>query len=170
VAEIDKALALEPKSTRFIGAKGNVLQRYGQWSGNDKRLESAIQYLKQAAEQASKEIEPDSDPNSYNFAIAEAFSQFRRPRWQEVTEYYERYLQQSKYHSTSYAFAWSNVSTGYRKLGECQKAKNAAEAALRIMTFGAAEMNLNRAEFCLEMRRLGMATHFTEEAEPEFSH
>jgi tetratricopeptide (TPR) repeat protein len=170
VAEIDKALALEPKSTRFIGAKGNVLRHYGQWSGTDKRLESAIQYLKQAAEQASKEIEPDSEPNSYNLEIAEAYSDFRRPRWQEATHYYERYLQQSKYHSTGYAIAWNNVSIAYRKLGECQKAKQAAETALKVTPFGAAVMNLNRAEFCLEMRRLGMATHFTEEAEPEFSH
>jgi Tfp pilus assembly protein PilF len=170
VAEIDRALALEPKSTRFLGAKGNVLQRYGQWTGNDKRLESAIQHLKQAAGQASKELDPDTDPNTYNFEIASAYSGFRRPRWQEVTFYYERYLQQSKYHSTSYAFAWNNASIAYRKLGECQKAKQAAETALRVTPFGAAEINLNHAEFCLEMRRLGMATHFTEEAEPEFSH
>lgn len=170
VAEIDKALALKPKSTRFVGAKGSILRRYGEWTGNDKRLELAIQYLKQAAEQASKEIEPDTEPNSYNFDIAEAYSHFRRPRWQEATYYYERYLQQSKYHSTSYAFAWNNVSIAYRKLGECQKSKHAAETALKVTNFGAAIMNLNRAEFCLEMRRLGMATNVTEEAEPEFSH
>jgi tetratricopeptide (TPR) repeat protein len=170
VAEIDKALALEPKTTRYISAKGSILRRYGEWTGNDRRLELAVQYLKQAAEQASKEIEPDTEPNSYNFSIAEAYSHYRRPRWQEAARYYELYLQQAKDHSTSYAYAWNNVSIAYRKLGECQKAKHAAETALKVSNFGAALMNLNHAEFCLEMRRLGMATNFTEEVEPEFSH
>jgi tetratricopeptide (TPR) repeat protein len=171
IAEIDKALALEPKSVRFLAAKGRMMGRYGEWTGNDKRKESGILYLKHAAEQAGKEAEIDGAEDNYDFAIAMAISHLRRPRWQEVVQHYERYLQQTKYRSTSYAFAWNNVSIAYRKLGECQKAKHAAETALKEKGFPAAEMNRNRAEFCLEMRRLGMATNFTdEEEEPEFRH
>jgi hypothetical protein len=63
------------------------------------------------------------------------------------------------------------VSIAYRKLGECQKAKQPAETALNMAKFGVAVMNRNQAEFCLEMRRLGMATNFAaEETEEEFSH
>jgi len=170
VGEIDKALALEPKSIRFLAAKGRIMARYGEWTGNDKRKESGILYLKQAGEQAGKDAELDDAEDNYDFAIAMAISRLRRPRWQDVVQHYERYLQRSKYKSTNYAYAWNYISVAYRKLGECQKAKNAADAALNVVNFGAAVMNRNRAEFCLEMRRLGMATNFTAEEEPEFRH
>jgi tetratricopeptide (TPR) repeat protein len=167
VAEIDKALVLEPKSTRFLAAKGKILGRYGEWTGNTKRQESGIQYLKQVATLAASD---DEEAEDLDFTIASAIAKLHRPRWPEVVQHYERYLKQANRKSTDYAFAWNNLSIAYRKLGECQKAKSAAEAALRLEVVGPAQRNLNHAEFCLEMRRLGMATHFTEEAEPEFSH
>jgi tetratricopeptide (TPR) repeat protein len=168
VGEIDKALALEPKSTRFLIAKGRIMGRYGEWTGNTQRKETGIQYLKQVAAQANSDEEV---VDNMDFAIASAISSLRRPRWPEVVQHYERYLKQANPKSTDYAFAWNNLSIAYRKLGECQKAKSAAQAALQLRAFGSAHNNLNHAEFCLEMRRLGMATNFVAEEETEeFKH
>lgn len=161
VAEIDRALLLDPKSSRFLLAKGKILARYGDWSRDDKRIEAGVQYLRQAAERASKDSNPDAEAVDYDFAIASAISDLSQPRWQEVAQHYERYLQNAKHKTRSYAFAWNNVSIAYRHLGDCQKAKDAAEAALKVTPFGAAEMNRNRAEFCLEMKKQGMVTSLT---------
>ena len=55
-----------------------------------------------------------------------------------------------------YAHAWNNVSFAYRKLGQCGKAKKAAENALSVMTFSGAESNKRYAEFCIEMQKMGI--------------
>jgi tetratricopeptide (TPR) repeat protein len=159
VIEIDKALALEPNSTRYLAAKGRIWARFGEWIKDDKRIETGIRYLRQASDQANKGTDPDNEPSGYDFALASALADLSQPRWQEVMQHYERYLQNTKHETRSYAFAWNNVSIAYRHLGECQKAKDAAEAALKVRAFGAAENNRNRAEFCLEMQKLGMATN-----------
>jgi hypothetical protein len=157
VAEIDRALLLDPKSSRFLLAKGKILARFSDWSRDDKRIEAGLQYLRQAAERANKDSNPDAEAVDYDFAIASAISDLSQPRWQEVAAHYERYLKSTPYRASAYTFAWNNLSIADRRLGECQKAKDAAEAVLKIRTFGAAEMNRNRAEFCLEMQKLGMA-------------
>jgi tetratricopeptide (TPR) repeat protein len=160
-AEIDKAVRLEPKSARYVGAKGLLLARYGDWVDDDKRIELGIQYLRQSAELPCSEPDLVDEPCERDFQIASAIADLKHPRWQEVAAHYERYLKSTKYKASAYTFAWNNLSIAYRHLGECQKAKDAAEAALKIRTFGAAEMNRNRAEFCLEMQKLGMATNLT---------
>jgi hypothetical protein len=72
-------------------------------------------------------------------------------------------LTTTRHRASAAAFAWNNLSVAYLHLGQCQKAKDAAEAALKIRTFGAAEMNRNRAEVCFEMKKPGMATNLTKD-------
>ncbi len=70
-------------------------------------------------------------------------------------EYYRQFIEQSA-PSVPYAFAWNNVSIAYKELGECAQAKDAAEQALKVMKFGAAETNKRHAELCLEMQKMGL--------------
>lgn len=53
----------------------------------------------------------------------------------------------------------NNLSIAYRHLGECDKAKDAAENALSVMAFGAARSHLKAAEFCIEMQKLGIMSN-----------
>jgi hypothetical protein len=76
-----------------LSRKGRILARHGDWLKDDKRIEVGIQSLRQAAERASKDKDPDSEPHDYDFAIASAIADLRRPRWPEVAQHYERYLQ-----------------------------------------------------------------------------
>lgn len=157
-AEIDQAVRLEPKSARYLGAKGLFLAQQGDWINNDKLIETGIHHLKQSAALPCMETDISDELCERDFYIAMAIADLSRPRWQEVAAHYERYLQKAKYRGTTYAFAWNNLSIAYRHLGQCDKAMQAAQSALKVRKFGAAEMNRNRAEFCLEMARLGMTT------------
>jgi len=91
----------------------------------------------------------------YDFEIAWGIAKLSQPRWDEVVEHYARFIEQSE-ESTVYAYAWNNVSIAYRKLGQCGKAKEAAESALEVVTFSAAESNKRYAEFCIEMQKMGI--------------
>jgi tetratricopeptide (TPR) repeat protein len=157
LAEIEKAVQLEPKSARYMGAKGLLMAGHGHWLEDDKRIELGIRYLRQSADLPCSEPDLTDEPCDRDFEIAFAISHLKRPRWPEVAAHYERYLKNTKYKSSAYSFAWNNLSIAYRHMGECQKARDAAETALKVKSFGAAEMNRNRAEFCLEMQKLGMA-------------
>ena len=156
-AEIEDAVRLEPRSARYAGAKGLLLTKHGSWIGDEKRIELGIEQLKKSSQLPC--IEPDlmDDPCDRDFLIADAFNDLSRPRWADSATHYERYLQKAKYKGMTYAFAWNNLSIAYRHLNQCQKAMDAAQSALKVKKFPAAEMNRNRAEFCLEMTRLGMA-------------
>ncbi len=87
--------------------------------------------------------------------LAGASCELSRPRWQDVAEHYERFIEKSQ-DSVVRAYALNNASIAYTKLGECDKAKDAAEKALAVMKFGAAEFNKRYAEFCLEMQKSGL--------------
>jgi tetratricopeptide (TPR) repeat protein len=100
-AEIDKAVQLEPKSARYVGAKGLLLARYGDWIDDDKRIELGIHYLRQSAELPCSEPDLVDEPCDRNFQIASAMSDLKRPRWQEVAEHYERYLASTKYRGSA---------------------------------------------------------------------
>lgn len=43
-AEIEKAVKLEPESARYVGAKGFLLARHGDWIDDDKRIELGIHF------------------------------------------------------------------------------------------------------------------------------
>jgi tetratricopeptide (TPR) repeat protein len=153
LAEIDRALALEPRSARYLKAKGSLLAESGQVNHNDAELERGIAILKQAQELSR--MNPTifiSDP-VMEFDIAMAFASMRQPRWNEVIEHYQRYLETGAQGTVNYAFALNNLSVAYRRAGDCARAKESAEKALAVMKFGAAESNSRYAEFCLEMQK-----------------
>ncbi len=155
-AEIDKAVQLQPKSARYVGAKGLLLTKHGAWIGDDKRIELGIEQLKISSQLPCTEPDLVDEPCDRDFFIAAAADDLSRPRWADAATHYERYLQKAKHKGMTYAYAWNNLSIAYRHLNQCQKAMDAAQAALKVVKFGAAEMNRNRAEFCLEMQKLGM--------------
>ncbi|PYT33422.1 MAG: hypothetical protein DMF52_15685 [Acidobacteria bacterium] len=155
LAEIDRAVALEPRSVRYLTAKGNLLVDDGNWTDSDTEIEKGISILKTTQELSRTQPSPFARDESYEFQLAVAISDLSQPRWQEVAEHYLRFIEKSP-ESVTYAFAWNNVSIAYRRLGECDKAKEAAEKALAVTKFGAAQWNKRYAEFCLEMQKAGL--------------
>jgi len=157
LSEIDKALALEPKSARYLTAKGRILVGHGKWTGDDAQVEKGIVTLKKARELLKLAPSPFVRDESYDFYLASAISDLSRPRWQEVAEHYNRFIERSQDQgSLAYAFAWNNLSVAYRNLGECDKAKESAEKALKVTKFGAAEWNRRFGEFCIEVQKMGL--------------
>lgn len=77
-----------------------------------------------------------------------------------MVEHHLRFIEQSE-KSVAYAFAWNNASIAYRQLGKCDKAKEAAENALKVTKFGAAQQNKRFAEFCIEMQEMGLMASAT---------
>ena len=155
LVEIDKALALEPQSPRYLMAKGKLLVAHGAWTGRDQDIEKGIDLLYKAQELSETHPNPYALPMHYDFQLAWGISQLSQPRSEEVVEHYQSFIEQSE-ETIPYAFAWNNVSIAYRDLGKCEQAKEAAEKALSVMAFDNAEANKRFAEFCLEMRRMGV--------------
>lgn len=155
LAEIDKALALEPESPRYLATKARILVSHGSWTKRDEEIEKGIHLLRKAKELAKTNPTPFAREADYDFQIAYSIAELSQPRWQEVVEYYLRYIELSE-ESVPYAFAWTNLSIAYRSLGECTRAKAAAEKALKVMKFPAAQSQKRYAEFCLEMQRAGL--------------
>lgn len=155
LSEIDKALSLEPDSTRYQHTKAKLLIDYGSWYGRDDRIEEGVEMTRRALEMAKKHPDPLNPPVKYHIQIAWGISELSEPRWKEVVEHYLRYLASAE-ESMAYAIAWNNASAAYRHMGLCQDAKDAAEAALRVREFGMAKFNKRFAEFCIEMKRLDL--------------
>ena len=155
LSEIDKALALEPQSPRYLMAKGTLLVYYGSWIKQDGEIERGITLLRKAKELSKTHSNPYACEMHYNFQIAWGIGELSQPSWDEVVEHYLRFIERSE-ESIPYAYAWNNLSIAYRKLGQCAKAKEAAENALEVMTYPAAESNKRYAEFCIEMQKMGM--------------
>lgn len=155
LSEIDKALALEPKSARYLKVKGHLLIDYGSEAKRDGDIEKGIDLVRKAKDLSKTYPNPFAREADYDFDIAWGTSQLSRPRWKEVVENYLRFIEHSE-ESTPFAFAWNNVSIAYRHLDQCDKAKEAAENALKVMKFGAAQSNKRYAEFCLEMQKMGI--------------
>ncbi len=151
LVEIDQALAVESGSVKYLAAKGKLLVAAGKWAHHDAEIEEGIKLLKRIRAQSGLE----AADAIYDFYLAGAVSDLTAPRWEEVAEYYERFIEKSS-PSTIYAFALNNVSIAYKHLGACDKAKDAADRALQVMQFGAAESNRRYAEFCLEMQKIGL--------------
>lgn len=155
LSEIDKALALEPKSARYLTAKGRILVGYGERTKSDAEIEKGIGTLKKSRELLQPHASPFIRDENYDFYLAFAISDLNQPRWKEVAEYYRRFIERSQ-ESFVYALGWNNLSVAYRNLGECDKANEAAEKALKVTKFGAAEWNKRFAGFCIEMQKIGL--------------
>ena len=162
LSEIEKALALEPQSPRYLMAKGKLLVAYGSWTGRDQNIEAGIRLLYRAKELSKTHPNPYALPRHYDFQLAWGLSQLSQPRSKEVVEHYLSFLEQSE-ESIPYAYAWNNVSIAYRQLGQCEKAKEAAQNALSVMEFGNAESNKRYAEFCIEMQKMGTLEQASQE-------
>lgn len=128
---------------------------YGRWSKQDREIERGISLLRKAKRLSKTHPNPYALEMHYDFEIAWGIAQLSQPRWDEVVEHYSRFIDQAEA-STVYAYAWNNVSIAYRKLGQCGKAKEAAENASEVVTFSAAESNKRYAEFCIEMQKMGI--------------
>jgi tetratricopeptide (TPR) repeat protein len=155
LAEIDKAVALDGRSVRYLTAKGRLLDERGKWNGSDPDIEAGIDILKAARERLASQPSPFVRDADYEFFLAVALQDMTKPRWPEVVDHYQRFIAASP-ESLRQAFAWNNTSGAYQRMGECAKAKEAAEKALAISKFGMAEQNRKRSEFCLEMQKLGV--------------
>jgi len=155
LAEIDLAVALEPRSARYLTAKGRLQVDYGDWTKSDAEVEKGIIVLNKARDLLKTQPAPFVRDEFYDFYLAGALSDLSQPRWTEVAEHYRRFIEKSQ-ESVIYAFAWNNLSIAYMKMGECQKAKEAAEKALAVMKLGAAQWNKRYAEFCLEMQKMNL--------------
>lgn len=153
--EIDKAVALDRDSVRYLTAKGRLLVGSGKWSRNNAQVEEGIGVLQQARQVSRTYPSVFVRDEFFEFYLADAFSSFDRPRWAEAAEHYERFLEKAQ-ESTLTAFAWNNLSVAYRKTGACDRAQGAATKALAIMKFGAAQNNRRYADFCLEMQKSGV--------------
>jgi tetratricopeptide (TPR) repeat protein len=153
LAEIDKAVALDRRSVRYLTAKGRLLAERGEWTRSDKEIEAGIVVLQAARELLRAQPSPFVRDADYEFYLAMALEDMTKPRWPDVVEHYQRFIAASA-ESLRQAFAWNNTSLAYQKLGECGKAKEAAEKALAIAKFGMAQRNRQRSEFCLEMQAM----------------
>ncbi|HZM70707.1 MAG TPA: hypothetical protein VFB95_10110 [Candidatus Cryosericum sp.] len=155
LAEIGKAVVLDKNSVRYATAKGRLLAERGDWARSDQDVEAGIEVLKAARELLRGKPSPFVRDQDYEFYLAAALEDMTKPRWNEVAEHYQRFIAASR-ESLRQAFAWNNTSLAYQKLGECGKAKEAAQKALAIAKFGMAQRNLQRSEFCLEMQAMGV--------------
>jgi tetratricopeptide (TPR) repeat protein len=155
LSEIDKALAAQPQSPRYLMTKGKLLVSYGEQTKQDAQIEKGIGLIHKAKELSKTQPNHYSLPADYDFQLASAISDLSQPRYEEVVKHYLSFLEQSE-ESVLYAFAWNNVSIAFRELGQCDKAKESAENALKVMEFGNAAKNKRYAEFCLEMQSMGI--------------
>jgi len=155
--EIDQAVSLEPRSARFLTWKGRLHLDHGEWMENDAEIGNGVAILKAARDLAKANPSHFLRDENFEFSMAEGLTHLRQPPWQEVADHYERFIEKSE-PSTLQAFALNNVSNAYVKLGQCDKAKTAAEKALAYMKFGAATLNKRYAEFCLEIAKSDLTT------------
>lgn len=151
LAEIDKAVALDPKSARYLTAQGRLLADSGKWTKSDAQIETGLQVLGKARELLRSQPSPFVRDQNYEFYLAVALQEMTRPRWRDVVDHYQHFIEGAQ-PSLVVAFAWNNASIAYTKLGECARAREAAENALTIADIGAAQANKRRAEFCLAMQ------------------
>ena len=67
LVEIDKALALEPQSPRYLMAKGKLLVANGAWTGRDQDIEKGIDLLYKAQELSETHPNPYALPHALRF-------------------------------------------------------------------------------------------------------
>jgi len=156
LVEIDRAVGLQPRSARYLKAKGELLIQSGQWNDDDAEIERGIGVLKEAREISRAIPDPFVGEDSYEFSLAEAFTGLSQPRWKDVIAHYQRYLEIGPKESVNYAYALNNISLAYRRVGDCARARESAEKALALMKFGMAEWNKRYADACLEMQKSGL--------------
>jgi tetratricopeptide (TPR) repeat protein len=168
LSEIDQAIAAEPKSARYLAARGRIraaseetcsacASKAGKNTGpkRDQEIEKGVVDLKKARELLQTSPSKFLTDEALGFYLGNAVSELSRPRWDEVVGYYSRYIERTP-PSTARAYAADALSVAYRRMGECRKAKESAENALKYMEFGSAQFNKRMADFCIEMQKMGI--------------
>lgn len=158
VSEIDKALILEPDSVRYLQAKGDILIDKGNWERNNELIYTGIDWLAKANESAGESRPAYFTEWGYHFDVAYAYGRLANGKScpKEAIDNYLAVTEKSPYQNGLVAYSWNNISCAYRKIGQCEKAKEASENALKIRQFGAARTNLRYSEFCIQMQKLGI--------------
>ena len=149
--EINQALRLDPNSTRYLMIKGRILKAKGRWEGESDSIKKAVVILKQAHRQSQTHPTPFYKDENFFFYLGWTVEAVGQDGWAEAIQHYQQAIQLGQPGSRIQTYSWNNMSILYRKLGQCQKAKEAAEEALAITEFSAAKRNKQYAEFCLEI-------------------
>ncbi len=156
--EIGKALKIEPESARYLYVKADLLGDRGSWEWEKRHhwLEESIRVLRQTLALIEKKPSLYITQSNVFFALAQNNSSLKDGDPQKTIEYYLKSLN-SNGGGSQPEFAWNNMSIAYRKNGQCKKAQEAAEKALKIKKFGAARTNRRYALFCQKMAEMGIA-------------
>ena len=156
--EIDKALELEPKSVLYNWAKARLLVVMGGWYKNNDMIYLGIEHYRRAHQLAGDKHPVYFSEVDYHFQTAWSLGRLSGGEScpQEAIDHYLAVTRLSKKKDKTLAYAWSNMSCAYRKAGQCDKAKEASENALKVMKFGAAKVNLQYSEFCVQMQKIGL--------------
>ena len=115
---------------------------------------------------SKKHPSPFFKEENYHFRLAHSIWHFSQPRWEKVTFHYEQAIQHAEPNTTTQLYSWTNLSKAYRLQGQCEKAKQAAEKSLAIEETKTATRQKQYAEFCLEMKTLGMALPINQAPSP----
>jgi tetratricopeptide (TPR) repeat protein len=167
--EIDQAVAAEPKSARYLAARGRIRAASDEWTCSacastagkntgpkrDQEIEKGIGDLKKARDMLQANPSKFLTEEALDFYLADAVSGLSRPRWDEVVGYYSRFLERTP-PSTVYVYAADRLSVAYRRMGQCIKAKESADNAIKYMKLDSAQLNRRMAEFCIEMQKMGI--------------
>lgn len=163
---IDQALMFEPHSVRYLMLKGRILVEQGDWENRDELIEEGIRLIQQAWSYSMNRPSRYFREENFHFRLAHSIWHLSKPRWNDVIFHYEQAIEHAEPRTTIQLYAWTNVSKAYRLQGQCEKAKQAAENALAIEETKSAKRQKEYAEFCIEMKSLGLALPITQESQP----
>lgn len=158
IMEINKSLEIEPNSVLYNWVKAALLVRTGSWKRNNAMIYEGIDSYKKAHQLAGDQHPIYFTEVDYNFKVAWSLGQLTGGAScpANAIDHYLAVTQLSPKEDQTVAYAWNNISCAYRKLGQCEKAKEASQNALNIMKFGAAKTNLQYSEFCIQMQNSGL--------------
>ena len=158
LAKIDEALGIAPNSVLYTYAKGSLLVDMGHWKRNDAMVYSGMDFYKKANDLAGGKNPAFFTKVDYHFWTAWSYCKLSKCAMcsPEALAHYKEVVKLNPKNQETLAFAWNNMSCSYRKMRQCDKAREVAENALKIMKFGAAEQNLHMSENCIQMQKIGI--------------
>lgn len=161
-AELEAAVRLKPDSVMYRYYQGKFLAEKGVWEKDDTTLLAGLAKLEESL--ADSLEHPSSEaflaPDDYYFEMAWLNNDLQIPRPEKTIEYYQAAIRYTQNNDQQIAYAWHNMGNTYRNMQRCVEARDAAQKALAIMRFRAAEDSLQHSEFCIEMQE--MEQHRTE--------
>ncbi|NQY27295.1 MAG: hypothetical protein HRT92_08975 [Piscirickettsiaceae bacterium] len=173
ILEIDKALEIEPLSSRLMYIKVSILDRKGHWD-----LKQGDDWIMQSRQLLEQILTDDVNPSvlvnksRIYYKLAHINSHMIEPDLNESIEFYLLSLKNDRPNSPDYN-TWNMLSIAYRKNGMCQKAFDAAKKSIEIKVFdakkkvlkysgyGRGETSLRYAKYCLEMQKMGILQEAT---------